>query len=46
MAKKNILTDPESIEKEETVVEEPEKIQNEGKKLFSSVNKEVGTRLN
>lgn len=46
MAKKN-LTDPEIIEEikdQQKVDEEPKKIQNEGKKLFSSTN-EGGTRI-
>jgi len=46
MAKKN-FTDPEVIEEikdQQKVDEEPKKIQNEGKKLFSSAN-EGGTRL-
>ena len=46
MAKKQNFDATEVVEdtKEEQVVEEPKKIQNEGKKLFSSV-KETGTRL-
>jgi hypothetical protein len=46
MAKKN-LNDPELVNeevKESIVEEEPKKIQNEGKKLFSSVKEEGGTR--
>lgn len=46
MAKKN-LNDSEIVNeelKESIVEEEPKKIQNEGKKLFSSVKEEGGTR--
>ena len=46
MAKKN-LNDPELVNeeaKESIVEEEPKKIQNDGKKLFSSVKEEGGTR--
>lgn len=47
MAKKN-LNDSEIVNeevKEPIVEEEPKKIQNEGKKLFSSVKEEGGTRV-
>ena len=46
MAKKN-LNDSEIVNeelKESIVEEEPKKIQNDGKKLFSSVKEEGGTR--
>lgn len=47
MSKKQNPETTEVVEevKEEHVVEESKKIQNEGKKLFSSVNETKGTRL-
>ena len=48
MAKKQNFDATEEVVdevKEEQVVEEPKKLQNEGKKLFSSVKETKGTRL-
>lgn len=47
MAKKNLNDSEivnEEIKEEPIVEEEPKKIQNEGRKLFSSVKEEGGTR--